>query len=536
MLASFPGTSVGLAALAVVIAWFSIFPADSSVTSDDGAYAIEVMALEDGGWSVPHVLAEVDVEGVAYPYRNASVTDEGWFPGARHAVWVRILALGNLASGPVGMHAVSAVWLAVAVAGTATLSHRLGHGDLRVLAAVLLAASPLLFLSLQLWGHAAVVAGASIGMVAAVEVLKGPIRWRVLVLGAAGFAFASALRGDGLIFALAVAGTVGLAGLRRRSGAVVFAGALLALSSLSGYVASKFYSSSILGEARIGVASTASGDGTESRLDGLVQTFFSTSDGAGPFLLLAVSLVLVAGAVWRLRRGDGERATALLLVAAVAWTVRLIAHPDAAATGLLGAWPVVLLAFGRPWRAFGDAEKYLALALAIAAIGIGMTQYEGGGGLNWGGRYIAPALPALAVFAAAGLRFGAARSEHRRAVIAATSLLVMCTVGASLVFDATLRTRHDRIVDRVAADLPGPVVTSSPALPRIAWRTYPDVQWLRMPDDPKDARGAAVLAELVREAGIREIVLFHVPAEDTAALTGGRVVRDTSRPTPVRVP
>ena len=59
---------VVVVALVFIVATFVRNPLDSSVTSDDGAYALEVDSLLDGnGWSVPHVLADVDPDGAGVP-------------------------------------------------------------------------------------------------------------------------------------------------------------------------------------------------------------------------------------------------------------------------------------------------------------------------------------------------------------------------------------------------------------------------------------------------------------------------------------
>ena len=79
---------VSLVALAFVAATFVRNPVDSSVVSDDGAYALEVVSLLDGGgWSVPHVLAPVDPHGLAYPYESSRVSAKGYFPSGRHVLW-----------------------------------------------------------------------------------------------------------------------------------------------------------------------------------------------------------------------------------------------------------------------------------------------------------------------------------------------------------------------------------------------------------------------------------------------------------------
>ena len=529
--------SLAVAVLVLVAAWFVLLPVRSSVTSDDGAYAVHVVALEErGSWSVPHVLAEVDPAGVTYPYQNFSVSDEGFFPAARHAVWIRVLDGANAVGGVAGMRVVPALGLVLAVAASVALSGLLHPAAGRWLPGALACLSPLAFNGLQLWAHAVVAGFIGLALVALTRLAERPtFTWTAA--GMIGVAVASGLRADGFIFAVAVVGVLLLSGLRQRSVPVLASGAATGLAAIASFLLSAAYADSFVGSAAgAGVTSNrAAGSGIAGRLGGAVQTFVTSGDSPAALVLAVAALGFVGYAVLQVRRGDGRAATALLVLATVLWVVRTSLEPRSEATGLVAAWPVLLLGAIRPWSTLGRGDRRLLGVVGIAAIGVLVTQYDEGGGLNWGGRFLAPAIPALAVLAAAGLRHARVRlaeADFRRWCVAAGSLIAV-TFAASLVFDAAGRLRHEELIARVEGVTEVPVVTSVDPLPRLAWRTYPEVQWLRVPTD--EAGGVRALIDDLRTAGVEQVALFGVSPEDAKALAGRRTRIDTSEPVIVDV-
>ncbi len=124
------------------------------------------------------------------------------------------------------------------------------------------------------------------------------------------------------------------------------------------------------------------------------------------------SLVLVAGVPRSPRRrvparrlaatrGDGA---ALASPRPCCLAVADAAARDDFVTGLLAAWPIVLLP--GPVRLDGtqpSAERALLGGCLAVRPRVLATQYAEGGGLEWGGRFLSPVLVPLAVVAAAGL-------------------------------------------------------------------------------------------------------------------------------------
>jgi len=501
---------------------FSRNPATSSFSSDDGAYGLEVQTLTAGdGWSVPHALVEVDGDGVTYPYVNSAVTDAGFFPGARHALWSGALALPARAFGPHGMRLLLLVGYVVAVAATVRLSAAAGRPGTGAVALVLAAASPLFFNTLQLWAHTPAAAATAVAMVGGLRVMDRRGGWVPVVTVCAAVAVAAALRGDAALFGVAIAIVVGMSGLRARSLRTVSIGALSLICAVGGYFASGAFGRSVVGSAAAVASgeSRATGSG-EGRWHGLVHTFFGVNEGNGPWVLLAIAAMLVLVGALLLRAGKEETSAKLIAAAAVVWVVRIVSFGSSTATGLIGAWPLVLLLFGRRWGTYGPGERRLCAVMAFGAIGVAATQYDVGGGANWGGRFLAPALPALAVLIAGSLPAVRTLPDIRRSEVipAVGALAIVCLLG-SWTLDMRVRSNFDGVIGRLSTVESGtPVLTSALHVPRMDWANYPERQWLLIPEGPS---GADTMRMLLDRAGI-ERVAFYLTYPDTAEAVAGR--------------
>ena len=527
-----PLAFLAVLSVAVVAAWFALVSAGTSVTSDDGAYAVQAIQVTDGdGWSVPHALADVDPDGRTYPFVNSTITEDGFFPGGRSAVWVELLASTHGALGLVGFRSLPAIGLAMAAVAAAHVSGRIHGPSARLPAGLLVLASPVLFDALQLWAHAPVVGAIAVLLACAVGPASSSVRWSKVLVGSAAASLASALRPDGLIFALAVVAVCGVVALRARSVGRIAAAGAFGAAAMAGYAASALYARSVVGSAEAvgatSIRSEASGVAgfVGSRVSGALHTFVSAWGDPVGVVVAVLAVAVVGAAVAGVRRGDTREATVLVGVACAIWIVRISVMPDAPASGLLGAWPIVLLVLVRRWRDLAEQERQLAAIIGVASFGVLVTQYSIGGGLNWGGRFVAPAIPALAVLVVGALQSlprGQGEAALRRSVVALAAVLVI----GSLAFDATYRARHREMVD-AAQSLDGRiVVTSIDALPRLAWRLHPGVQWLVLPPDPDEEEPAGTLLELLQRQGIERVQLLGVLGADADILSGG-VVKET---------
>jgi hypothetical protein len=213
-------------------------------------------------------------------------------------------------------------------------------------------------------------------------------------------------------------------------------------------------------------------------------------------------------------------------VAVVAlYGVRFALADDQPATGLLAAWPVLVLGLVLVPRA-RLAERPIALVAAVAALfaaAVLATQYAEGGGLEWGGRFFSPALAPLAVLAAVGLR--GAGPLVRPAAIGigvAPALLGLAVV-------ASARSSAEPFFDEVAeaAGTAPLAVTTIEHLPRALWEHDDEIAWMMAPE----ADLAGLLDDLVA-GGVDDVVLVTSASVDRAVVEDRfAVAADLSGPT-----
>lgn len=504
------------------IGWFIVHPVDASVSMDDGAYAITVDRLQQGTWTFPYGASEADPGGAAFPYPNGERGEDGYYPYIRQPAWIVALRAADDLAGPWGMRGLVLFLAAGAVAATAGLARAAGLPRLAPLAAALAALSPLAFNALQLWAHAPAalcVAVAAIAGCLALDARPPAWAWPTAVLAAL---TAALLRGDGALFVFAVGLVIFGAGARARRWNVSVLGVGTAAAAVAGQVLTGTWAGWINGGEGAGRATDARGTGGSSdRIGAALQTLVA-HDASAPvaYLLVILALLLVAAAVYLARRGDPRAARALLVLAASVWLIRVLVERDELATGLLGAWPAALLVFLTPWAERTVAERRLLVMVALGTGAVLATQYDAGGGANWGGRFLAPALPLIAVLVAASVHRWSTSTDGRtlRVWLPVAALAVITTV-ASLGLDSHYRLRNDRQVAALEELAPDQwVVTSSFALPNLAWRTVDDVRWLLVPTP--EAGGVDRMAEILEDLGVEEFVALNLRDDDFSTLTG----------------
>ena len=195
--------------------------------------------------------------------------------------------------------------------------------------------------------------------------------------------------------------------------------------------------------------------------------------------------------------------------------------PSETATGLVGAWPVVLLAFAVPWGARTRPERRLAAIVLLGSVGVAVTQYDIGSGFNWGGRFLAPALPLIAVLVAGALPPVSWTRLRGDALLGGVLLVVLVLALSSWSVDGHVRSNYAAILagaDQVESGVP--IVTSAIHVPRMDWGSYPDRQWLAVPDGPD---GPEELRRLLVAAGIHEVA-FYVTRPRTAEAVAGHTL------------
>jgi hypothetical protein len=247
----------------------------------------------------------------------------------------------------------------------------------------------------------------------------------------------------------------------------------------------------------------------QGRIKGAV---FSVLHHPGAFwgVVIVVAVALVCIGAYRLRSEQFEAAPWGFLIAAAACIALSAAFGGKdGATGLLGAWPIVLLGLiARHWEERSEAERSLLLGAGLFSAAVLATQYADGGSLQWGGRFFSPIVVVLvAGTAAAVLDLVRAGARHAPVVVGALAL-----ASAVLSITSTDQLRRDNATSLAAIhDLhPAVVLTSNTFGALIDWHAYPGTAWVSLAEDDRDASAAA---DLLRRAGVHDLVAADIPVE-----------------------
>ncbi|HVF14632.1 MAG TPA: hypothetical protein VM942_08535 [Acidimicrobiales bacterium] len=489
-----------LAALAIVLlALLPLMSPGSAFTSDEGAYALQAAALEDGGWAddgwaYDYRAAPLDPAGANFPIILSPRSDDSFYTYVSHPAYPVLLTVGRRLLGPVfGMHLLSLIGALGAAAAAWMVAAELDRGSRR-LAFWLVAAGPAVANGYVIWAHSLSAALAGVAIALAIRIVRrGP---SPLVLGGLGLTLATGalLRSEAVLLALVVAVAVAVAVWRlRRQGIVAGIATLAALAGPTALavLAERRWTVAIVGgpsdnlQLRGGESSTSyiGGRITGSWHD-LFNGYFEQASAMLP-VLLTMGLVLGLGFLALRRwRPESRRDLAVVAVAAVGLVAaRMILFPGETVTGLFAAWPLALLGvLLLPRRTQGSAPGLgfcLVIVLGFMAAVV-LTEYPEGGGVQWGGRFFSPVLVPLGVLAVIGFRHRLADLEpgDRRWAAACLSIVAAATAVLGIFTVAEGRARHDRIVAAVSRH-PAPVmVTTFRGLPRIAWREDERLTWM----------------------------------------------------------
>ena len=532
---------VHVAALAVaLVALVPVVGPNVSFSADEGAAIIQARHLARGdGWVVDHPVPEADPDGANYPLELSARGPDGTVPFAKHPLYALLLAGASRLGGVTAMVLLSVAGAVAAATVAAALAGRMGRGLARPALWAVGVGSPLLFDGYLVIAHtlgAALTAGA---VLCAVRALEDRRRWpppRAVAGVFACVATAVLLRTEATLFGVALALTVVVTAVVRRHPAALTTAAAAAVATAGATLVEGRWVRHLVGgppttTGSFGVTAT----GLSARLHGLRVTWLMpsyTGSRAHDLALLAALGLLVAAAVAARRRPtDRTGVTFLAGAAALAAVGALATGPEQLVPGLLVALPLlpagVLLLRRAELRS--PAAALGAGTFALFGVGVLATQYPQGGSGEWGGRYFALGLPLVVPVALAGL---AAHKERvdRVAARAGAAALVVCTAAVSVMAVTSLRASH-----RFTADLMGRIerggeqvgdrpvlVTTVPAIPRLAWRTFDRQRWLLAGDGDL----SAVVGRL-RAAGVTRfgVVTNRLP-RDQARLdaAGARIV------------
>jgi hypothetical protein len=516
--------AIGL--VVVLAALLAVSERRAGFSADDGSYAIQSEALADhGSWAIDWPFREVDATARHFPYHAGSVSRTEEFAYTAHPAWPAALSIVRGIGGEeIGLRLLPLAGVVGAALVAFHLAGALGGPSAAPWGFAVAAASPLLANGFMLWAHAPIAALAGLALLALVRSLQR-VRWEWAVVLGASLGGGVLLRSEGVLFAGAVVfllGSAGLVGPRpvRRDRWVL--AAVAAGASAAAYALDSLWSARIIGDrpptsAPTGPATTTIGG----RIDGAITSLLdgSLSSRAGGFLaLVGVALVALA-LVGAVRPQFPVRPTVALVAAAGAGVARILAAPDDPVLGLFAAAPALLLAaLAVTHRARSDGgERDLTPTAAVVAVGLCFagavlaTQYDDGGGVQWGGRYLAPALVPLAALVAVSV--GRLRSADRRAPAALAGLLLVGAVAGFVVPDEVRRS-NVTAVERIAAPGNQVVLVGNDNTARLDWRHWPERRWLATNGD---APGAL---EVLRSALVRSATAVLVPLADLEAAGG----------------
>lgn len=514
----------------LLVALLPLMSPGSAFSFDEGAYALQVQALDEGGWAFDYRAGAYDPEGRFFPVVLSDRGSQGFFPYVKHpalplALWGSSRLLGTA----LGLHlpAMAGTVAAAVAAGllAAEVDRRLARA-----AFWLAAASPVLVNGWMLWGHSLSAAFGGLALVAAVRIARRGITAAGAVALGAALAAGVLVRAEGLLFALAVGLGLGAAvsviGLcsfyparrgkaHKRRGWTGWAGwaavapfACAVVPAAAAAAAERAWIHAIAGDVR--TISGLRGAGTPyiaGRLTGawheLAGGHYGRSVASIPVMVAGVVVVVVG-----LRALGGGRRRDLTVAAGVVVALvglRAVLFADDAVTGLFAAWPLALLGLlATRWRTAGAEVRLLGLVVALYAAAVLATQYPEGGGLEWGGRFFSAVVPALAAVAVAALatRPGAVgprgRAVGRPLVAIAGSFALLGVVCV-----AWQRADHERVAAAIARHPAAVTVTTVESLPRLAWTTHRRLSWmLARPAD------LAALVEHLRASGVPSVAVI----------------------------
>jgi hypothetical protein len=507
-----------------------------SFTIDEGAYGVQVRALDRGNWNYQYVGQAVDPGGSWLPLYHPASDGERWFAYVKQPAYPTAMLgatkLVGESAGPYLLGILGALGVAVAawlLAGEVSATARRT-------AFWLAAASPVAINAFALWAHAPTAALAGFAAWAGLRLGREPeARWVALLLAC--LAGGALLRAEGALFAVALALGLLTAGLSRcrRSLRVGIPAACVIVAGLATVVNARWRSSivgisfpleSFRGEdgSPFSNADGSFTDWAEGRLEGAWNSLLQGSvDRRRETVVVAGALVLTvfAARVLRRRRVGWRRDAAVALSGAVVlYALRFGAVGTDPIPGMLAAWPLALLGLGLLTRSNLRSAAPLFVATTAFGFAVLATQYRFGGGREWGGRFFFPFLVPLAVLASLGLRQVLGSEEApRRALAGFAVVLALLPTLTGLRMLRVSRQQTGAIVEEVTAGGPALVVTHVQTLPPFAWRTYPEVGWMAV--QPGQFTEAASRLE---QRGVQGWVLLAPATTSATEMAGYRAV------------
>lgn len=505
----------------------AVIGTESAFVTDESYVVIQLDTIEQtGSWELDHPLSSIDPEGAAFPLHGASRYEGGWTLYGKHPLLIHLYMPVHRAFGIAGMVGLSVLGTVAAALAAGAIAERLRPGGGAAALWLVGVGSPLFFDAFLVHGHTMAAALAGLAAYLALRLVVDRRLW-------AGFAAVASvlvvalLRTEGIFFAAALGGCLGLIGLARRRIDLLVSGAGCVAMAPTAYLIDRWWALSVAPGDPVDVMSFAQEDLSflMSRLTSLTVTLLLPGyrDGGLAEILTGVGgILLVVGLVVMRRRPDDEGAILLPLTGAALLVPRSFLEWGAV-PGLLVAFPVGVAGLAVVTRRHLEQTSIRLLlgTSAVYGLGVAATQYASGGHTEWGGRYFALALPLLGPVAVIGLRSLLERLPGQRADIVTLSLVVSAAALALLAV-RTVESAHERNRARsdgvlaAAAELDAGdggrpiVVTEDDQIPRLARGRYEEVRFLRV-----TTPHVKEYLERLADEGIEELLLVSLTVEES---------------------
>ena len=525
-----------LVLLLLMLVLLPLAKSDNVFFPDEGSGLAQAQLLSDGhGWTRDPSFPAVDPDFKTFPILN-SPTANRIAPLGAHPTYAVVVEPWYAAFGAQGAALLSLVGLVVAAVLGARLTRRLRPGlETAALWAIGLG-SPLFIDGFLVVAHtvgAVCIAGLVLAVIRVIE--KERVALMIVVASALGVA-AGMLRNEAVLLVIALGISCAFFAVSSRRMPVAVLGGSLVVSALVAYRGDALFRAHVLPVESTVFSISDSGGWLSNRVIGAVITLVLPSNGDfGIGDIVLVLAIVCAGVTAVIARRRPEDRSGLLLFGGLAVglaAVRLVL-PASPVPSLLVACPLITvgLVLGNRVLVSSMARRILSCTTVLFAAAVLLTQYGNGGGIQWGFRYFAIALPFVIPLALVAIVDGGARlsAPDRRIML---GLLVGLTALVTVLGFLSLRsTRQENAT--IVADLrstylatpPGDggkpvVVTTDPGRPdRYNWNHLDETRWLIVDADHLDQLGTYL--DRVRDLGIAQVTFLSPNIERDRTLVAG---------------
>lgn len=476
---------------------------------DEAALYAQVEVLDaTGEWTLPRPFPGADTDGSTVPMARSDVVGDRYAPFAKHPVHVLLARGADLVGGEVGIRLLSSAAVLEAGVAAALLS---GESSRRRVVAfwTTIVASPLLFHANLVVAHG--VAAAVVGFLFVVS-SRRPVTTGWVSATAALALAAGLLRSEAVMLALAGSVPLAWSAVHRRSrreGALALA---MASGGMAAYLLEPWLRRLAIGggpdAAGVPAAGSTPGDLVEAAARSVLEVQGSAATTLGTVGVVLCAVASLVAVVLVARPRSDAAITVLAGVVALVGAAMFAIEPHVV-TGLLWAFPALLVLVGAVAgsdRVDVGPRKPLFAAALFASL-VAATQYSVGGGVEWGWRYVAVAVPLVtpAVAAVATALWDRRRPGTTAALTAVAAAAVVVQLGGLRMQRAAID-ESEALLERAeavaAATDPGWIVSLDASFGRFAYPLSIDGELATVSSDD-----LAPVLDRLRDQGVERVLL-----------------------------